>query len=63
LRAAIGKPITDEQIVATLSRAAQAGMREAKLYFMIGLPGRGRRTLPPSPRWCGGAWRKAAWPG
>ena len=49
LRATIGKPITDEQIVATLTRAARAGMREAKLYFMIGLPGEGEEEVAAIP--------------
>jgi radical SAM superfamily enzyme YgiQ (UPF0313 family) len=39
LREAIGKGIPDDQIVDALKRAAAAGMREAKLYFMVGLPG------------------------
>jgi radical SAM superfamily enzyme YgiQ (UPF0313 family) len=39
LRRQIGKPIPDDRLVDTLKRSAAAGMREAKLYFMVGLPG------------------------
>jgi len=39
LRDAIRKAITDEQIFDTLRRAVAAGIGEAKLYFMVGLPG------------------------
>ncbi len=39
LRRNIGKPIPEEQIVDVLARAQAAGIREAKLYFMVGLPG------------------------
>ncbi len=39
LRDAIGKGMPDAQIVDALARAAAAGLREAKLYFMVGLPG------------------------
>jgi len=39
LRRGIGKPIPDEQLLDTLRRAVAAGIREAKLYFMVGLPG------------------------
>jgi radical SAM superfamily enzyme YgiQ (UPF0313 family) len=38
LRFAVGKRITDEQILAAAERAAAAGLRQLKLYFMIGLP-------------------------
>jgi radical SAM superfamily enzyme YgiQ (UPF0313 family) len=39
LRAAIGKGISDDQIVDALGRASAAGLTAAKLYFMVGLPG------------------------
>jgi len=38
LREVIGKRITDEQILAAAERAAAAGLRQLKLYFMLGLP-------------------------
>jgi radical SAM superfamily enzyme YgiQ (UPF0313 family) len=49
LRAAIGKGITDEQIFDTLRRAAAIGMREAKLYFMVGLPGEAEADIESIP--------------
>ncbi len=51
LRAAIAKDISDTQIMDTLTRAARAGLREAKLYFMIGLARRrgGGRARPSPP--------------
>lgn len=49
LRLAIGKDITDAQILEALARAARAGMREAKLYFMIGLPGEGEEDVAAIP--------------
>jgi len=49
LRMAIAKGITDAQILETLTRAARAGMREAKLYFMIGLPGEGEEDIAAIP--------------
>ncbi len=49
LRAAIAKNITEEQILDTLTRAARAGMREAKLYFMVGLPGEGEEDVAAIP--------------
>lgn len=39
LRAAIGKPITDERLLAGVEAAYRAGWRSVKLYFMIGFPG------------------------
>ena len=39
LREEIEKGISDEQIFDCLGRAVAVGMREAKLYFMVGLPG------------------------
>jgi len=38
LRFAVGKRISDGQILAAAERAAAAGLRQLKLYFMIGLP-------------------------
>ncbi len=45
LREAIGKGITDEQMLDALRRAGEAGIREAKLYFMVGLPGEGEEDV------------------
>lgn len=39
LRAAINKGITEEHIYSSIELAAGAGMRNIKLYYMIGLPG------------------------
>ncbi len=39
LRAAINKGITEEHIYTSIEFAASAGMRNIKLYYMIGLPG------------------------
>lgn len=39
MRAAINKGITEEHIYRACSLAASAGMRNIKLYYMIGLPG------------------------
>jgi radical SAM superfamily enzyme YgiQ (UPF0313 family) len=38
LRRIVGKRITDAQILDASERAAAAGLRQIKLYFMIGLP-------------------------
>ncbi len=38
LRRVAGKRITDEQILEASGRAAAAGLRQIKLYFMLGLP-------------------------
>jgi radical SAM family uncharacterized protein/radical SAM-linked protein len=38
LRAYIGKPISDSQILETLTLAYNLGWRSIKLYFMLGLP-------------------------
>ncbi len=38
LRRAVGKPISDAQILEAAARAAAAGLRQIKLYFMLGLP-------------------------
>ena len=50
LRDAIGKGITDEQIFDTLRRAAAAGLREAKLYFLVGLPGETEADVEAIPK-------------
>ena len=39
LRGEIGKGISDEEVVAAVRLAAAEGIREVKLYFMVGLPG------------------------
>ena len=39
LRAAIGKNITDEDMIAGVQAAYRAGWRSVKVYFMAGLPG------------------------
>jgi radical SAM superfamily enzyme YgiQ (UPF0313 family) len=39
LRDAINKGVTEEELLATVSKAVSAGWRQIKLYFMIGLPG------------------------
>jgi len=49
LREAIGKGITDAQILDGLRRASAAGIREAKLYFMVGLPGETEEDLGAIP--------------
>jgi len=49
LREAIGKGVSEEQIAETLGRAAAAGIREAKLYFMVGLPGEGEEDVEAIP--------------
>jgi len=49
LRTAIAKQISDAQILDTLTRAARAGLREAKLYFMVGLPGEGEEDVAAIP--------------
>ena len=38
LRRAINKPSTDEQIYGAVQAASDAGIRNVKLYFMLGLP-------------------------
>ncbi len=38
LRAVCNKPATDEQILAEMKLAADAGLRNFKLYFLVGLP-------------------------
>jgi radical SAM superfamily enzyme YgiQ (UPF0313 family) len=49
LRAAIGKAIGDDQFVEVLRRASALGIREAKLYFMVGLPGEGEEDVEAIP--------------
>ncbi len=39
LRNIINKPITDEDLLAGINAAYQAGFQRIKLYFMVGLPG------------------------
>ncbi len=39
VRQAIGKPITDEKLLAGVRAAYEAGWRTVKLYFMVGFPG------------------------
>jgi len=39
LRRLIGKPITDENLLAGVRAAYEAGWRSVKLYFMVGFPG------------------------
>jgi len=38
LRLAVGKRVSDAQLLEAAGRAAAAGMRQVKLYFMVGLP-------------------------
>jgi len=59
LRAAIGKGISDEQFFDALGRAAAAGIKEAKLYFMVGLPGEGEEDLEAIPSFAAACLRKA----
>lgn len=49
LREAIGKGITDAQVFDVLQRAAASGMKEAKLYFMVGLPGESEDDVAAIP--------------
>ena len=39
IRRAIGKRVTDSDLLATMRGAYEAGWRRVKLYFMVGLPG------------------------
>ncbi|MBN1844405.1 MAG: TIGR03960 family B12-binding radical SAM protein [Sedimentisphaerales bacterium] len=39
LRRAIGKHLTDDDLLATMEAAYRAGWQRVKLYFMVGLPG------------------------
>jgi radical SAM superfamily enzyme YgiQ (UPF0313 family) len=49
LRAAIGKGITEDHIIGALRTAFAAGIKEAKLYFMVGLPGEGEEDIAAIP--------------
>jgi radical SAM superfamily enzyme YgiQ (UPF0313 family) len=49
LRRAIGKGISDDQVFDALGRASAAGIKEAKLYFMVGLPGEGEEEVAAIP--------------
>jgi len=49
LRAAIGKPISDERLIEAVRMAARGGIREVKLYFMVGLPGEGAEEVGAIP--------------
>lgn len=59
LRETIGKPIGDDQVIASLRLAAAAGMREAKLYFMVGLPGEIESDVTAIPALVGRCLREA----
>lgn len=50
LRDRIGKGITDEHIFDALRRASGAGIKEAKLYFMVGLPGETEEDVEAIPK-------------
>jgi radical SAM superfamily enzyme YgiQ (UPF0313 family) len=49
LRRAIGKGIGDDEVLDALRRASAAGIKEAKLYFMVGLPGEGEEDVAAIP--------------
>jgi radical SAM superfamily enzyme YgiQ (UPF0313 family) len=49
LRDAIGKGIADDEVLDALARASAAGMTEAKLYFMVGLPGETEKDVQAIP--------------
>ena len=49
LRAAIGKGISEDQIIGALQMASAGGIKEAKLYFMVGLPGEGEDDVAAIP--------------
>jgi radical SAM superfamily enzyme YgiQ (UPF0313 family) len=49
LRQAIGKGISDAQVLDTLRRASAAGITQAKLYFMVGLRGEGEEDVAAIP--------------
>jgi len=59
LRAAIGKAISDAQFFDALGRASAAGIKEAKLYFMVGLPGEREEDLEAIPSFAAACLRKA----
>ncbi|MCF7958638.1 MAG: TIGR03960 family B12-binding radical SAM protein [Phycisphaerae bacterium] len=39
MRRAIGKKVTDEDLIATMRTAYEAGWQKVKLYYMVGFPG------------------------
>lgn len=43
LRRSIGKPLSQDQIRATVVAAQEAGLNSVKLYFLVGLPGETRQ--------------------
>ncbi|RLF12061.1 MAG: hypothetical protein DRJ98_01790 [Thermoprotei archaeon] len=45
LREALGKPMSDEDIVEAARRALNAGINRLKLYFMVGIPGEEREDV------------------
>jgi radical SAM superfamily enzyme YgiQ (UPF0313 family) len=45
LRARIGKPITDEEVLVLALKARRAQWRQLKLYFILGLPGETHETV------------------
>jgi radical SAM superfamily enzyme YgiQ (UPF0313 family) len=45
LRDSLNKKITDDDIIQTAENALEAGLRNTKLYFMIGLPGERREDI------------------
>ncbi len=45
LRNSLNKKITDDDIIQTAENALEAGLRNAKLYFMIGLPGERKEDM------------------
>lgn len=50
LRQALGKPISDEDIIMAATMAKEAGIERLKLYFMIGLPGESREAYSDAAR-------------
>jgi len=48
LRYALGKPISNEDLIAAAARAREAGIERLKLYFMIGLPVRSQEDYDAS---------------
>jgi radical SAM superfamily enzyme YgiQ (UPF0313 family) len=64
LRRIINKPISDGDLFDAVKAAYRAGWQRIKLYFIVGLPGRARRTCAASsvsaPTWRGAAGRSRA---
>ena len=60
LRQAIGKGISDAQVLDTLRRASAAGITQAKLYFMVGLPGEGEEDVAAIPEFVRRCMKAAA---